>query len=93
VREELAECGVLGGSLLLSWPLIRGTAEVVGLYEGSWEVIGSVVLILVVMEEDLASVSVLVVFVVLVVVGLTLDSQPGTLEPGFEDCSLVFSFS
>ena len=91
MREELAECGVLGGSLLLSWPLIRGTAEVVGLYEGSWEVIGSVVLILVVMEEDL--VSVLVVFVVLVVVGLTLDSQPGTLEPGFEDCSLVFSFS
>jgi len=93
VREELAECGVLGGSLLLSWPLFRGTAEVVGLYEGSWEVIGSVVLILVVMEEDLASVSVLVVFVVLVVVGLTLDSQPGTLEPGFKDCSLVFSFS
>jgi hypothetical protein len=91
VREELAECGVLGGSLLLSWPLFRGTAEVVGLYEGSWEVIGSVVLILVVMEEYL--VSVLVVFVVLVVVGLTLDSQPGTLEPGFEDCSLVFSFS
>ena len=92
MREELAECGVLGGSLLLlSWPLFRGTAEVVGLYEGSWEVVGSVVLVLVVMEENL--VSVLVVFVVLVVVGLTLDSQPGTLEPGFEDCSLVFSFS
>jgi hypothetical protein len=84
LREELAEAGV-GGWSSVSWPLLLrgrvGVVAVVGLYEGSWGVVDSVVMGLVV--EDLVFVLVLVLAVV--VLGATLDSHPGTLEAGFED--------